>query len=96
MVYEEPKGHAADYAVQLSQWGRRDVWRVADDPEDHNQGRWANCATRECDVNAVLTEGPDGDVWLEATRDIEEGDEILIWYGTEYGSELVGYDIYAS
>lgn len=89
-VTTAPNLPEADYSVQLQ---GQELYIVASDPQEPTQGRWINCAPSREQINCEFVEYDNDEVWMLATRNVRKGEELLAWYGSEYGTELVGRDI---
>ena len=57
------------------------------DPEHSNHLRYINCACNESEQNLVAYQFK-GKIFYRTVRDIERGEELLIWYGKEYAKNL--------
>ena len=57
------------------------------DPKKSNFMRYINCACYETQQNMVAYQYK-GEIYYRSVKDIEVGEELLVWYGHEYGKEL--------
>lgn len=56
-------------------------------PSMSNFMRYINCACYESQQNMVAYQY-DGQIYYRSVKDIAVGEELLVWYGHEYGKEL--------
>ena len=57
------------------------------DPKKSNFMRYINCACFESQQNMVAYQY-NGQIFYRSVKDIAVGEELLVWYGHEYGKEL--------
>ena len=57
------------------------------DPKKSNFMRYINCACFESQQNMVAYQYK-GQIFYRSVKDIAVGEELLVWYGHEYGKEL--------
>jgi hypothetical protein len=88
--FKERKYHM-DYMIHI---GNGNLYIDAADPRFSSMARFANDCHKgdtikkeQCGVNAIFTEYNANNVFLEALRDIQQNEEILISYGDDYWFE---------
>lgn len=75
------------YFFQIKSNGK--VVKIVDgqDPKKSNFMRYINCACYESQQNMVAYQYK-GNIYYRTVRDVAVGEELLVWYGQEYGKEL--------
>lgn len=51
--------------------------------------RYVNCPRNKEEENVVATQEDDNIIYW-ATKDVEKGEELMVWYGEDYGLLLIG------
>lgn len=57
------------------------------DRSKSNWMRYVNCARNEDEQNLIAYQYK-GDIYYRSFKDIEPGNELLVWYGQDYGKDL--------
>ncbi|XP_064595822.1 histone-lysine N-methyltransferase PRDM9-like [Liolophura sinensis] len=79
--------HSTGYSWQIYKDGKPSHFVDASNPELSNWMRFVNCARTESEQNLTAFQYM-GEVYYRSHVDIEEGQELLVWYGADYGTEL--------
>ncbi|KAG8239189.1 hypothetical protein J437_LFUL018789, partial [Ladona fulva] len=59
----------------------------ASNPQTSNWMRYVNCARHEEEQNLVAFQHK-GEIYYRTVNIIEKGEELLVWYGDQYGKQL--------
>lgn len=75
------------YALQVKQRGKPHHCLDAEDPSQSNWLRFVNCCRHEREMNLEAYQFR-GSVWYRTIKEIPAHQELLLWYGDEYGVRL--------
>ncbi|CAC5383651.1 PRDM7_9 [Mytilus coruscus] len=81
------KAHHTGYAWQIYLDGAPNHFIDALDKSKSNWMRYVNCARNEDEQNLIAYQYK-GDIYYRSFKDIEPGNELLVWYGQDYGKDL--------
>ncbi|CAG2195485.1 PRDM7_9 [Mytilus edulis] len=79
--------HYTGYAWQIYLDGDPNHFIDALDKSKSNWMRYVNCARNEDEQNLIAYQYK-GDIYYRSFKDIEPGNELLVWYGQDYGKDL--------
>ncbi|XP_071148205.1 histone-lysine N-methyltransferase PRDM9-like [Mytilus edulis] len=79
--------HYTGYAWQIYLDGDPIHFIDALDRSKSNWMRYVNCARNEDEQNLIAYQYK-GDIYYRSFKDIEPGNELLVWYGQDYGKDL--------
>ncbi|XP_052080008.1 zinc finger protein 665-like [Mytilus californianus] len=79
--------HYTGYAWQIYLDGAPNYFIDALDKSKSNWMRYVNCARNEDEQNLIAYQYK-GDIYYRCFKDIEPGNELLVWYGQDYGKDL--------